>query len=879
MKSPENSFGWADRLVAFLIGWVCLRPRSVLLIFVVACIFSIAAAISQLRVNTDSSGMLNAELPFQQRSLALNQAFPILKNAIVILVRSDIEEAADETVAALAAKLGQEKTVVDSVFAPSVHPFFKENGLLYLKEDELEANLSQLNKSASFLASLRAEPTIETFFRALNTAEVLGDKAEFDVSFLDRFYSSVSLTIEAQMAGKSKPLSWGMVSDARGEVEEGSAEDAGARTQRLLYVVPVLDFSAVQPVKGAVQAINSAVDGLKPDLQALVEVGVTGDPVLRFEELRSVSSGIGLSLGVSFVLVAILLLVAYRSFARVLVTLAALVVALVLATGFAAVAFDALNLVSVAFIVLLVGLGLDFTIHAILHINAARPGTDGLMQSVTGMGRTIGGALLLSAVTTAIAFLSFSPTDFVGIAQLGVLGAAGVLIAFLVSITFVPAMVCIFPGLARSSKNAAVADSGEPLPDRSPLRHLVWLIPIAAVGAAIVGGSVRFDADPLALRDPDSQSMLSLGWLQDDPDTAPYRLSVVVPNEEQAVEAASQFKKLDEVYEAVTLRDFIPEGQNEKFELIDLAYPTLLTVVEGEGLELVDDEAGLTPAASLAKRLKSLTERADAQKLAQVLEQYGQADEDVKEAIAKDILRFFPSVIDTIKSQLKIDNVTAETLPDALTSRYVSSEGTWRVDIVPKLDIRDPANLEAFVSAVEGVRQDIAGPPVQIFKAGHTVSVAIVQAVVIAALLTLLISGLLLRDAGLVMAIFLPLCAAAAFTAAASVLLDIPFNYANVIVLPLIIGLGVDSGIHIALRRRMVASTAAFYQTSTPRAVLFSGLTTIAAFATLGLSEHRGTASMGQMLAIAIALTLASTLLLTPALCDVFARRSKTKEV
>ena len=122
--------------------------------------------------------------------------------------------------------------------------------------------------------------------------------------------------------------------------------------------------------------------------------------------------------------------------------------------------------------------------------------------------------------------------------------------------------------------------------------------------------------------------------------------------------------------------------------------------------------------------------------------------------------------------------------------------------------------------------------------------------------------------------IILPLVLAAILTAATGVLLDLPFNYANVIVLPLLIGIGVDSGIHLVLRHQQVTAGEGVFGTSTPRAVLFSALTTVASFGSLMLSPHRGTASMGELLSIAIAFTLICTLIVLPAVFNYAERRA-----
>ncbi|MEM8794068.1 MAG: MMPL family transporter [Pseudomonadota bacterium] len=892
---------FADSLIARLIGFANRYAIRLLIGYGFLLVLSVVSAVQFLSVNTDSSQMLAPHLDFQQKTQALNRDFPELKNAIVVVVRSEIGDAADRTASDLRESLKDDPSIED-VFAPAVDPFFVTNGLLYQGVDELDSSLQRLNKSASLLASLRADPTLPTFWHALLTAEELADGAEFDRSFLDEFYRDVRVTIDARLNGRFSPLSWAKASEAdeAEAVEGGDAEQTDVANtaeegpvQRIVYVTPKLDFEALQPAKAAITALDDAIAGLDPDLQSIVQVSMTGDPALRFDELRSVTRGIGLSLLLSLGLVAILLWIAFRSVAHVAVTMIALVSALIITTGFAAIVFGALNLVSVAFVVLLVGLGLDYTIHVLAHIGDSKERD--LRTRLLGLGHGIGGALLLSCVTTAIAFLSFVPTDFQGLAQLGGIGAAGVFVAFFLSVTLVPALISCVPWFHRHLINDATeakreADrtlgSNSSLPSKKrdqglPIAHkLVSLAIVGGFGAALlVAPNVRFDADPIALRDPDAPSMVALGLLSERAETVPYRLSLLRTDPEKAIEDAGALEALPVIHKALTLDDLVPEAQDEKFELVDLAYPTLETIVSGEGLALVELPEGEAPIDAFISRLRSETARPDASNLAETLSQLKSRSPELLTQVESDLFLFFPDLISRIDQQLAVDQVTRENLPDSIKSRYVAEDGRWRIDIVPEGDVRDPKVLQDFVSAVETFDQQAAGSPLQIVKAGQTVSGAIIQSLTIAGIGILFVAYLVLRRFSTVAAIFIPLAMAGIMTAAASVVFEIPFNYANVIVLPLLIGLGVDSGVHIGMRRDRIANSRALYETSTPRAVLFSGLTTIAAFATLSVSDHRGTASMGQMLAISITTTLLATILITPLLMDLFDKMIKRSEI
>ncbi|GMG81298.1 MMPL family transporter [Paralimibaculum aggregatum] len=832
-------------------GWIAAaagRPRAVLAALGLLLAAAVWAA-SGLRVDTDSSRMLAPELPFQARAQALNAAFPELKNTIVVAVRGPRADPVEAALTALAARLEGDPSVA-SVFAPSIDPFFRTHGLLYLDEAAFEAQLTRLSKSANMLARLREDQSLPGFLRAVDEARALAAAAEgFDAGALDRLYAEAAAVIAAAAEGEARSFDW-----------TGLFGDAGP-VLRVLTLTPRLDYAALNPARAAMQAAAAAVAALPPEITAEVEIGLTGDPVLRAEELRSVTATIGLSLAISVLLVALVLWLALGSLARMGLALGALLVTLVLTTGAAALAVGALNLVSVAFIVLMVGLGIDFAIHLMAHLEedlAAEP----LPGALRACGRRLGGALALTAATTAAAFLAFAGTDFIGMAQLGLIGAMGVVIAFLVAITLLPAAVALRPRLAAAPRRRAVPA----LPPMPRLGRLgAGLAAALGLAALLLVPQARFDADPMSLRNPEARSVAVYGWLAADPLRAPLRLSLLTETAKQASAAARALKPVVEVDGTTWLGDLVPKDQDAKLALFDIAWPSIDFAVNGEPVALAEPGSG-DPAALAA----ALGAEGAAGRLAAALAALGAAPEPATRArVEAALFRHFPALIGRLEAQLGADRVTLESLPPALAARYLAADGRYRVEIRAAADISDPAARARFVEAVQRVAPEAGGPPDQIEGAARAVAGAMLQAVLVALAAT---AGLVLLAAGRVwplVAILVPVALAGAVTAAATVLLDMPFNYANVIVLPLLIGLGVDAGVHLALRTER---SAAVYATSTPRAVLASALTTIGAFATLALSDHRGTASMGVLLAIAVGAAVAMALALSPPLARLGAR-------
>ncbi len=810
-------------------------------------------AATHLKVNTDTSAMLDPELPFQQRAAELRDAFPQIKNDIIVIARAPTLDEADAYIADLRAALVENPNGFASVFAPAQEPFFQTHGLLYLSESELESRLTQMSKASSLIETLIKSPTTGTLFTTLAENDELAERSELGSQTLQAIYAELGDVVEASLEGQRRPFSWMGALD-----EETAAKKAHTR---LLYATPVLDLTRLQPAKSGIEALRAETEKLNSKFDGRVEAYITGDPALRVEELEAVTTGIGLSFLLSFVLVSLLLITAYRSVPIAVITLIGLLITLATTSAFAAAFVGELNLVSVAFTVLLVGLGLDFAIHLLLHVEERRAAGQTTADALKGGIHEVGPAMALAAPTTALAFLSFVPTKFDGIAQLGIIAGVGVMIAFLVSITFLPAVLAMFPAYkSRRASGRVRAVFGAISTVSQPIAVVTILL---GVFALLLMPQVRFDADQMSLRNPDAPSVKGFNLLFDDPNTVPYRLTRLVATKEEAIETGASADAFETVGSIRSLPDFIPSDQDEKLELIDFGAGTLVFALSAEPGS-IEGPPGADGVAALIARLDDAYSEGAGARLSSLLKDI-QSSDSASTLLQKNIFAFWPQLVDLLRAQMNADYVDYDALPSALRDRYLTSDGRWRVDILPNADVRDPRALDKFVAVVEALYPDLTGGAYQSKKAGETISNAMLQATSIALGVIAVFLWLLVRRMQTVLLMLFPLVLAAILTSATGVLLEIPFNYANVIVLPLLIGIGVDSSIHLVMRHDQVAAGEGVYGTSTPRAILFSAMTTVASFGSLMLSPHRGTASMGELLSIAIAFTLITTLIVLPA--------------
>ncbi len=847
------------------VAGVCRRPLAVVICCLAAAAGLLWVAATSLAINTSTEDMLSEELPWRQNNRAVDAAFPERVDSLTIAIEAPDSLAAEAAAARLAAALRARPEVFQSVDLPEGGAFFRRNGLLFLSVAELQAESDRLAAAQPLLAALQEDPSLRGLAGLLAEA-LAANESGVDSAELAMLLERLAATAEALPADPAARLSWAALLS-------GGSETAADR-RRFISAKPVIDFATLEPLAAAVAAVEAAARELALTPDRGYRLRLTGEALMLQDELVSVRTGIGLVGLISAVLVAVVLFAGLRTWRLVLPVLISLVAGLAWTAGFAALAVGELNLISVTFAVLFIGLSVDFGIHFTLRAQESRAAGLDRVEALSDAAARIGRPLLLCAVSSALAFFAFFPTAYRGLSELGLIAGAGMFIALFLNLTLLPALLRLWPAPADALRIGRFAAASAALQRRAG-RHAGLLAGIGvalALAAAFAVPQARFDDDPLNLRDPDSPSVAALFDLLGDPRVSPYSAQVLAADLAAARAAAARLEALPLVEAAVSLDSYVPGAQDVKLDIIDqtalflsplfTAPPPLPAPDEGErAAALAEMRTALaTPPAELA---------APAARLRRALENLGTVS---PAALETAWLGGFEAALARLLDALEAEEITLENLPGELRGRYQAGDGRVLIDVVPVEDLRDPAARERFVAAVQAVVPDVSGVPVTIVEAGWAVVLAFAQASVLALAAIAVLLLVVLRSPLDTLLVLLPLLLAALLTVAVGVVFGLPFNFANVIVLPLLLGLGVDSGIHYVMRAReerdgkAVAGSAAAHANSTPRAIFLSALTTVASFGALSISQHPGTASMGQLLTIAIVITLISVLIFLPAL-------------
>lgn len=844
--------------VELLVDWSRRRAWLVLLLALALTLGAGLYVRGNLGFDTNTESLLSEDLPWKQRQAELTELFPDNKRVILVVLDADTPHRADAAAAALAERLAGDGAHFTLVRRPDGGPFFDRNGLLFLTPDELQDTADRLIAAQGLLGQLAADPSLRGLYDALGLAVEGLARGEGDAAQLEPALASLAATAEQVLRGEPATLSWQALL---------GGEDEAPRLRRFLLVKPVLDFGKLKRGGLASAAIRTAAFDLGLTPENGVTLRLTGDVPLADEEFATVAEGAGLTTALSFALVTLILFIALRSWRVILPILATLVVGIVVSGAFAAATVGKLNLLSVAFAVLFIGLAVDFGIQFAVRYRDERYHHGDLPEALRRTARGIGLALLLAAGATAVDFYSFLPTDYRGISELGLIAGTSMVFGILLTLTLTPALLTL------------LRPPGEPEPvgyrwtaplDRLLLRRRWLVMGLFGLAAAVcfwASWSLRFDYSPLSLKDPDSESMATLSDIMSDPLASPFTIDVLAADQDAAAAEAARLAAVPGVGRVLTLDSFVPQDQEEKLAIIDDARFFLDSALAAVPAPAPTAEQELAAQRAVAAKLldygQALPPEAPANRLGRALSALADQPERLP-ALRAALVGGLPRQLEQLRLALSAGAVSREDLPADLRRAWLAPDGRARIQVIPPAGVTDGADLRAFVAAVQAAAPEAAGAAVSIVESGHTMLVAFEVARTLAVVVVAVLLFLVLRRPGDVGRVMLPLALAALLTLGTMVAIDLPFNFANFVALPLLVGIGVAFDIYFVLNWR--AGRGEPLQSPTARGVVFSALTTAAAFGSLALSPHPGTASLGLLLAIGLGWTLVTTLFFLPAL-------------
>jgi hopanoid biosynthesis associated RND transporter like protein HpnN len=849
------------RLLVSLVDFSRRHAWPVLCGGVLLGIFAGWVASTRLGVSTDTDLLFKPTLPWRQHAVAMNQDFPQFRDLIVAVIDARIPEEADATADELAAQLSSDKVHFLTVRRPDSNPFLQKEGLLFLQPKQLSGLMDETIDAQPFLGQLVADPSARGLFSALSLLGMGVTQGDADLSPYLGSIKGFHQAMADALNGHPKPLSWQTL------LGGGLSELAGP--YHFVLVQAKQDFGALEPGGAATQAMRDVIAKLPFVQSGDARVRITGQVALADEEFATVAQGAVEGLIGSLVLITLWLFLAVRSWRLILPILMTLVLGLMLTVLFAAVAIGTLNLVSVGFGVLFVGIAVDFAIQFSVRYREFRFETGDPSAAMSATARRVGVQILIAALATAAGFLAFVPTAFSGVAELGLIAGAGMIMAFICTLGFLPAAITVFrPRGEAGEVGFAFAARIDPVIVRRRRAILVAFGVLAVVAIAVSPG-LQFDSDPLDTKNPNTEAMRTLRDLINNPLTNPYTIDVLAPNAQAAATVSDKLEPVPTVSGVISINSFVPGDQAQKLAVIADANTILAPTLEphGTAAPVTADEIRMAAKAALAQidpALAKLPKGHPLGLIADDLRRMQTAPDDLLMAANAALTRFLPMQLAHLRLALNAEPITLSSIPPDFARDWVLPDGEARVQVNPKPEAQTPSGLRTFVKQVTAVAPNAGGSAVTIVATADTIVGAFRQAAIYAVIaIAVILLGLLRRvlDAALVMA---PLLMSALLTLLIAVVLPLPLNFANIIALPLLLGVGVSFNIYFVMNWR--AGQHHPLGSATARAILFSALTTGTAFGSLALSAHPGTSSMGKLLLISLGCTLLASLVFIPAL-------------
>ncbi len=854
-----------SRLGLWLRRWTeCVLHHAhwVLAAYVVLIFGSGYLALTRLGINTDTSAMLSPELPWRRAESAYLKAFPHADHRIIAVIESDHAEArmrASREILQFAQERPEYFTQAQMPFAGE---FFDRHGWLYLSLGQLDALALGLETAQPFLGRLSNDPSLASLFELL--IEMVSAEPSAVPIELAKVIEAITDNIRSET---DQTLSWqaliGIEAIAQEKISLVLLQPRSAEVER----------EAVEKLRNHAKSMSTA---------SLLSIRFTGEAPLWVDQLDVAAEGASESALFAMLFGAAMLYWGLRSLRLVLICVTCLIAGLLLTAGFATISVGRLNMISVAFATLYIGVAIDYgvqfcTRYRELMMQGVSTSFDALSQTAGSLGY----ALLFCALTSSAAFLAFVPTDYAGISELGWISGGGILIGLLISLSLLPALIHLYPPSLKQVQPGprwfpAIAALGARHPRTT--RRIALLL---ALLSAAVASQLQFDHNPTHLNSKRSESVLAYQQLAHGAQTT-LSAFALVDGDQEALQMSRQLEALETVDQVLSLARLIPQQQEQKLEVLDalnltlaLSSPTPLRAID-----LRRTQRAIQQFNQSAKNYqgKHSTKKALQAMLATTIP-LERANQSELQIIRDRLLAEFPPLLTKISLALSAEMVRMNTLPDWLRHQWQNPTGQQRLQIVPCHNLDDNAELIRFVDQVTSVTAQASGAPVNFVGGARSVQQAFTEAFAMAMFFIVVLLLTLLRNIADALRALLPLALGTLLLLGAMVLMKIQMNFANVIALPLLLGIGVDIGILMLWRARHdgpdEAKNPVF--STTGHAVFIAVMATLGSFGSLMFCEDGGMSSIGQLLTLGLLIHLLTTFLVLPALLKTTSTENRAK--
>jgi hopanoid biosynthesis associated RND transporter like protein HpnN len=893
--SSEERADFLARSVAALVAWVARHPWSVILVALVLTLGAVHLAYARLEYHTQRNDLISSDKPCQQRWQKYLDTFGD-DDDMVIVVEGGNRERMSAALDAVAARVKDRPDLFDRVFHRVDLRHLRDRGLLYLPPEQLDAIRARLDQMEPLFG-----PTAPLAWRMLSVQSLFASaEGALNARAAGRELSAADRELLAQLPAVATSAADTLRDPAayRNPWSLGSTNPEGERREGLdqpqYFFTPdgslamltcrprtaARSFTPAKEASGAMRAILAEVEPLYPD----VRFGLTGLPVLETDEMVLSDEDSRRASWLALLGVALLYFFVYRSCRYPLLTISTLVIGTLWALGWATITIGHLNILSATFAVMLIGLG-DYGVLWVARYDEARKRGEPVEEALRQTAKRVGPSIVTAAATTGLAFFAIMLADFKAVAELGWIAGSGMLFCAASCLILMPALLVLVEKRRAGGAGLLFPSNRRPAPTARP-RTLpfpsAWFPGLAnrprlalALGAVLVAACgvfafrLTYDHNLLNLQ---ARGLDSVKWehrLIDRAAGATWDAMSIAHSREEALALKAKYEALPEVGRVVEVASLLPADQERKLPVIRAIHTKLESLPPAGKMPA---SAGSSPStvSKLAERVSALAasdtalSRA-ARRLAAAVEQSPNAAENLL-AFDRRLSADLAAELHQLTSVSRPALVTLEDVPPELRERYVGANGEFLLRAFARDSLWDYAALERFTTAASAVDPEATGKSFRTLEGLRQMKRGFEHAALYALAAIVLVLMLdLRRFAELALGLF-PLAVGVVLTLGAMGLCGVSLNPANMIALPLIVGVGVDNGVHVLHDYRNRARGLPFrLGAATGRGVLVAGLTTVLGFGTLITARHAGMASLGLALTLGVTFCMLSALVFLPA--------------
>jgi hopanoid biosynthesis associated RND transporter like protein HpnN len=885
---PNPSSSLTIRLLTRLSNWVLHYPRWFFWPQVLLAIVCVVYTVRSLQFSTSRNDLVSSKLHYHQIFLEFRKEFAA-EDDIVVVVESEAPEKNRQFVERLGAKIEAATNLYTDVFFRGDLPMLGQKALLFLDETQLGELRKTLAEYRPFLSRITTTTNLASMFQLINRQFRTARRATNgeNESLIGALPALERIVLQARDCLKrpGTPPSPGV------NALFGGGSEAERRVY-LTYQEGRMFLVSLRPahrdVTGdAIKNLRRLVDETRLEVPG-VNADITGGSVLELDEMDQSQRDTTVATVVSLVLVGMIFVYGYNETGRPMKAMFCLLIGLCYSMGYTTATVGRLNILTITFAPMLVGMAVDFGVHLITRYEEElRHGLSRQLALRKAMVNT-GQGIWTGALTTAGAFFAMSFTDFAGVREMGIITGGGLLVCLIPMMTMLPVM------LLKGRQNVIDRGKGDTPTTLRERLELSWMQrPGLVTGAGLVltalcftqFGKVVFDYD---LRNMQSAGLPAVVYEKKLMNSTPRSVlfgAVVASNATEAVSLQTRLTNLTTVADVDSIAPMLAQDQTRKLQLIgeiknDLAsmqFPELVEVPPNLGeldqtlwslqgylgiaVETVKKESNDT---NLWLQLRGLRTaigqlRADMNgtESAKAVRKLG--------AFERAFFEDLRSTFETLQTQDNAAPLRVEDLPGPIRNRFVGTTGKLLLQVYPKIDVWIRTNQAAFVGELRGLVPEVTGEPVQLLEYTQLLKDSYIEAACYAFAAMVILVFIQFRSVMAVILAHLPVILAGIWLAGLMGWFGVPFNPANIMTLPLVVGIGVTYGVHI-LTRFAEEQSPAILAKSTGKAVFVSGLTTVAGFGSLVLAKHQGIVSLGFVMSVGVSMCMLGGLVMLPAI-------------